>query len=241
MASVNLVLQGKGGVGKSFVASLLAQHYRKAGVETVCIDTDPVNATFTGYAAYDVRRLDILAGDDIDPRAFDELVELVMAAPSDAAVVVDNGAATFVPLCSYLLDNRVTGFLAESGHAVRFHSVVTGGPAQRDTLVGLDSLCTHFPEVPVVVWLNEYFGKTGENGKSFEDFPLYQANAARIHALVTLPAVRPETYGRDIEAMLKARLTFEEAIASPAFAVMAKQRLKTYRRDLDRGFEAARL
>lgn len=241
MTNVNFVLQGKGGVGKSFIASLLAQHHRARGSEVICIDTDPVNATFAGYEAYGVRRLEIMVGDDIDPRAFDDLIDAIAEAPEEAVVIVDNGAATFVPLCSYLMENGAIPFLADAGHRLRFHSVVTGGQALRDTLVGLDALCEHFPGVPVVVWLNEFFGPPRENGKSFEQFRVYEANAERIHALVTLPAVRRETFGVDVEAMLKRRQTFEEAIACPDFSVMARQRLAQYRRDVMARLERANL
>jgi len=127
MALVNIVLQGKGGVGKSYIDSLLAQHYRARGLPTVCLDTDPVNAPFAGYGAYGVRRMPLLAGDDIDPRAFDALIEAVMDAGADDVVIVDSGAATFVPLCAYLTENDALAFLAEAGHEVRFHIVVTGG------------------------------------------------------------------------------------------------------------------
>ena len=105
MAMVNMILQGKGGVGKSFIATLLAEHYKAHNIETVCVDTDPVNATFAGYAAYGVRRLKIVDGDDIDPEKFDELVEIVAAAPEGSAVIVDNGAATFVSLCASLMED----------------------------------------------------------------------------------------------------------------------------------------
>ena len=121
MAKINFILQGKGGVGKSFTASLLAQHYRARGDETVCIDTDPVNATFSGYAAYDVQRLELLDGDNINPRAFDELIEVITTVPEKAVVVIDNGAATFIPICSYLIENDIISFLREAGHTVLFH------------------------------------------------------------------------------------------------------------------------
>jgi CO dehydrogenase nickel-insertion accessory protein CooC1 len=48
---VHLSLQGKGGVGKSLIASLLAQFYKDHGVRAICVDTDPVNQTFSQYAA----------------------------------------------------------------------------------------------------------------------------------------------------------------------------------------------
>src|SRR5579859_3467685 len=45
-STIHLTLQGKGGVGKSLVASILAQYFRHHGREIRCIDSDPVNQTF---------------------------------------------------------------------------------------------------------------------------------------------------------------------------------------------------
>ena len=52
MSKVHLTLQGKGGVGKSYVASLIAQHRMDKGMPVSCIDTDPVNSTFCQYKAF---------------------------------------------------------------------------------------------------------------------------------------------------------------------------------------------
>ena len=52
---VNIVLQGKGGVGKSFIASVMAQYYYSKNKTPLCIDTDPVNATFHGFKALNVK------------------------------------------------------------------------------------------------------------------------------------------------------------------------------------------
>ena len=165
MPQVDMILQGKGGVGKSFIASLIAQHCKGLGVETVCIDTDPVNATFSGYKAYGVSRIELFDGDDIDPLRFDELVDAMMQAPEGSVVTVDNGAATFVPLCAYLLESGAVGVLREAGRGVRFHTVVTGGQAEQDTLKGFDALCGNCPDVPTVVWGNEYFGRIARGTK----------------------------------------------------------------------------
>ena len=67
-STIHFILQGKGGVGKSYIASLLAQYYwQRDGKKPVCIDTDPVNSTFASYSAYDVELLDIMEENDIDP------------------------------------------------------------------------------------------------------------------------------------------------------------------------------
>jgi len=53
---IHVVLQGKGGVGKGFVAALMAQFLQDRGRDPLCIDTDPVNATFAGYSAFGCTR-----------------------------------------------------------------------------------------------------------------------------------------------------------------------------------------
>jgi len=242
MALVNMTLQGKGGVGKSLVSTLLAQHYRARGIAPICFDTDPVNRTFGGFEALQVQGLELggKAG-EIDQRAFDDLMEIISPAPEDAVFVIDNGAATFLPLMSYMAENDVISVLREHGHEVRFHTILTGGQALGDTVMGLEGLFAAFPDVPVVIWLNEYFGRVERDGKSFQETRLYRDNKARVHALVTMGAVRKETFGVDIETMLKAHLTFDQAIADPSFNLMARQRLKTMWRAFSAEMDKAQL
>ena len=57
--AIHLTLQGKGGVGKSLVAAVLAQYLKSAGRDVRCIDTDPVNRTFAQYAALNADRLQL--------------------------------------------------------------------------------------------------------------------------------------------------------------------------------------
>jgi CO dehydrogenase nickel-insertion accessory protein CooC1 len=59
MPRVHMTLQGKGGIGKSLIAALLAQYKAAQGPLPLCIDTDPINATLEGFKALHVRRLPI--------------------------------------------------------------------------------------------------------------------------------------------------------------------------------------
>jgi hypothetical protein len=240
---IDFTLQGKGGVGKSLIASLQAQYYIIRGLGPVCVDTDPVNATFAGYNAFDVQALDIMEGDDINPRAFDRLVELLMEQGESGrqVAVVDNGASTFVPLCSYMLQSGVVPLLTEAGHSVRFHTVITGGQAFLDTLQGFVSLAKCFPDVPLVVWINEYFGKAESQGKAFEETKAFQDHRNRVHSLVTIPSVKPETFGHDMNKMITRHLTFAEADASPDFGLMERQRLRMMWRNLQSQMARAQL
>ena len=230
MPNTHFVLQGKGGVGKSFVANLLAQSFVARGTPALCIDTDPVNGTLHAFASLNVQRINILEGDEINTRQFDLLIELVSKSKTD--VVVDNGASSFVPLAHYLISNEVPAILAELGHAVVVHTVVTGGEMLMPTLAGFASLVTQFPAtVPFVVWLNPYHGVIDYEGKGFTDTKVYKENKARVVGIVQIPDVKKETFGIDIENMLKARRTFGEEQQAKGVVLMAKQRLKIFERN----------
>ena len=94
-ASVHLVLQGKGGVGKSFVSAILAQYFRTKSAPVHCLDTDPVNATFAQYRVLEAEHLKVLKRGTINEKQFDVFVEKVCH--GDGVFIVDTGATTFVP------------------------------------------------------------------------------------------------------------------------------------------------
>lgn len=225
MSKIHMVLQGKGGVGKSMIAAAIAQHKISKGQSPLCIDTDPVNATFEGYKALKVRRLNIMDGDEINTRNFDVLVELIATAEND--VIIDNGASSFVPLSHYLISNQVPALLQDMGHTLVVHTVITGGQALLDTVSGFAQLASQFPaECMFVVWLNPYWGAIEHEGKGFEQMKAYTANKGRVSAIVKIPALKEETYGRDFAEMLQERMTFDEALAMESLTIMTRQRLK---------------
>ncbi|HHM2297752.1 TPA: conjugal transfer protein TraL [Legionella anisa] len=231
MAKIHVVLQGKGGVGKSFVASTLAQYKKNKGEQPLCIDTDPVNTTFAGYQALDVTRLQIMDGDEINSRRFDDLIELI--APETNDVIIDNGASSFVPLSHYLISSNIPSLLADMGHELVVHTVITGGQALQDTVHGFSQLVSQFPEnTSFVVWLNSYWGPVQHDGKDFEQMKTYKENKERITAIIRIPALKEETFGRDLTEMLQERLTFSEAITSSDKTIMTRQRLKIVRDEL---------
>ena len=143
MAKIHMILQGKGGVGKSVIAAILAQYKASKGENTLCIDTDPVNATFHAYQALAVRQIPLMDHDEINPRRFDMLVEII--APSEQDVIIDSGASSFVPMTHYLISNHVPALLAGMGHELVIHTVVTGGQALLDTVNGFRQLDSQFP------------------------------------------------------------------------------------------------
>ena len=199
MAHVHLVLQGKGGVGKTFVATMLTQYlFRHGSVD--CVDTDPVNATFAGFEHLGATRLELLEDDAIQPRRFDSLIELADRTKA-SHVVIDNGASAFVALALYLVENDIPGLLQDMGHRLIVHAVITGGQGFRRLRReseghGADLLAGG----RVVVWLNPYFGAVKMRGKTFEEMKVYEQCRERVRALVICrpgPRTPSAGYGRD--------------------------------------------
>lgn len=240
MSTIHFVLQGKGGVGKSLIASLLFQYLHCQEVPVSGADTDPVNSTFSGYKELNIQPLNIMDGDDIDQRRFDSLMEIIFQQPENGHLVIDNGAATFVPLCSYLKENNALDLLNDEGHTIRLHTVITGGQAIEDTATGLKTLALSFPTTPIVVWLNRYFGDIVLHGKMFEDFKVYQEHCSQFHSIIEIPHRKYTTFGKDLEELFSRHCTFETAINS-TLPLMTRQRLKTFWADVQAVMDKAQL
>ena len=225
MNQVHITLQGKGGVGKSFISSLLVQYLRSRGNDVVAVDADPVNATLSGYKAFNTQRLELMKNGSLIERNFDSLIEQIV--DEDSHFVVDNGAASFIPLSYYLAENDAINIILENGKQVFIHTIITGGQAMRDTLSGLASLVEQMPgNAQIIAWLNEYFGDIEADGKEFEAMQVYQKNKDRISGIIRIKRQTGTTYGEDIKMMLDQKITFEEVKHAPEFKLMAKSRLE---------------
>jgi len=121
------------------------------------------------------------------------------------------------------------------------HSVITGGQSLIDTLSGFGELAKTTPDRNVVVWVNEYFGAVQDNGKRFVEMRVFRENEEKVAGTVAIAKRSVDTFGRDVEEMLRRKLTFGEAIASPEFSIMARQRLKMVQADLFEQLDGLRL
>ncbi|MGZ3182656.1 MAG: nucleotide-binding protein [Telluria sp.] len=229
--TVHFILQGKGGIGKTLVSTILAQWLQQKDAPLRCYDTDQENATFLRYKALNVKHIPVMTENRIiDPKRFDAL--MIDMLEEDCNAVVDNGANTFSPLMSYLLENDCFDLLKESGRKVYIHSIVGGGDTLHDTATGFVSTAKS-TDVPLVLWENEHFGPLASaSGKVFTESATYADNAARVVGRVVLSQRNADTFGADIKKMNTARMTAEEVKGSDKFNVMEKQRIKVVFRDL---------
>lgn len=231
MKEIHFVLQGKGGVGKSFIASLIAQYLSSQNTDVQCFDTDPVNQTFTRYVALNVDLVPIMTEHrTIDTSKFDVLIETLIE--GDGIAVIDNGAATFVPLIQYMTEIDLMSIFEEANIKVFLHVPVCGGQAMKDTLAGLDMLIHTSKTAEIVVWLNNFQGNVNQPGKNFTDFNVYKKHPNRIKAVIDLPSRNPDTFGKDIRSMTESSLTFSEVFSSKQFSLIPRQRLKQVQNDV---------
>ena len=227
MNAVHFIMQGKGGVGKSFIACNLAQFLRERDPGAVCIDTDPLTPTLSQFEALKSIHIQIADQKSVNLQKFDAMVEAIMNTDSD--VVVDTGSSTFLPIVDYMLDQGVFELLHGSYHKRIFVHVVLNAKTKNDlgmTTTCLEGIARDFPEcIELVVWLNEFGGEI----LGFKESRLYYSIKHRISAIIRIQ--NPSQLAlADITAMQNARMTYEESINSSAFMVMARSRLFRFRK-----------
>jgi len=229
--AIHLVLQGKGGVGKTVVASWLAEFLLTRAESVRCIDGDPVNRSLGQYKALEADRLDLVNDDGLVQRTrYDALLERFIN--EDAIFVVDSGATAFMPFWTYAMETEMLRVLREANRRVYVHVPVSGGEMLNDTLLGFKTLAKSTTEKNLVVWINEYFGPVARDGKRFEEMQVYLEHQEKILACVGLVQRSADTYGQTIRRMREKKLTFGEAIQSEEFMLAERSRLHIVRRDL---------
>ncbi|MDG6896399.1 conjugal transfer protein TraL [Volucribacter amazonae] len=227
--TINLTLQGKGGVGKSFITSILAQYLKDyKGLDISGADTDSVNKSFAGFKALNVIPIDIMENDTISQAKFDSIFELMINDEKNT-FVIDNGASTFIPILKYIKDNGVIEIFDETKKEVFIHTVIVGGQSQNDTLqnlITLFELIKNSNNVKLVIWLNEFQGKITDAEKVFK------AVANKTSNFIIVENKNSDAFTTDLEKLTKNRLTLNEALISDDFNLMAKQRLKRVFNDI---------
>ena len=83
-----------------------------------------------------------------------------------------------------------------------------------------------------MVWLNEYFGSVLRNGQPFRETAVCKKHANKVQGSVAIVRRTADTFGRDVEDMIRQKMTFEEALNGSDFTIMAKQRLRVVQREL---------
>ncbi|MDD2892566.1 MAG: conjugal transfer protein TraL [Halothiobacillaceae bacterium] len=227
MKIAHIMLQGKGGVGKSTICTYLAQYLRDNGVDFQGIDTDPVNPSFHAFEGLNARHLDLMDGRNVKSRRFDDLIEEIIVGDKD--YVIDSGASSFVPLSAYLVENKIFDLFERNGVIVYLHTPVVSGQSMIASLSGLKAVADMTTKKNIVVWRNEFFGRVQHDGMVLEEMKVFKNSAKSIKGVIDIAQRTEDTFGEDLKKMLTMCWTFNEAIESKEFTLIARERLKTVR------------
>lgn len=239
MALINMTLGTKGGIGKSFVAALLAQYLMDnvLGKPPICIDLDYVTQTFANYRGLDVQYIDLETDGDIEKRKFDTFIYKIAESRDDDVFVVDCGGNMYKPLMNYMTVNDVFSLLLSMGNEIILHIPIMGGQELEDTMSALREIAGDTPEaIMISVWINQYHGAVESGGKSFEQSVSYAQTKSRIRSITYIPKWR-EDMQQDVSEMLKERITFDAAQGLDRFYLMEKWRLNIAKRYLYQAIE----
>jgi hypothetical protein len=229
--SVHVIINSKGGVGKSCVASILADYFYTIGLPLSCIDADPTVKTFSTYKIFQASRIkNLVSNNVINERAFDGFVEKV-AKDHGKVIVVDTGGSGFVPFMNYMIEGDVLSELRDCGKKIFYHTPIVSKQAQQESIAGLDAVISQVPDfVNMVLWLNEYNGEITEDGNPFMKSKTYARYESRLYGVMKLAKLTEKTFGQDMGQMLENHMAFSEALESDEFAHMAKVRLRKIRK-----------
>lgn len=220
---VDLILNGKGGVGKSFFAVNFVQYLKDTSVRHVAIDTDNENSTLKRFHSESLF-VDLGKPTGIDA-LFTELSEQTL-------VVVDCRAASTDIFLDYFAELHVFDVLKELDASLTLVSPVNHEP---DSVKQIQLLAER---------LNSNASYVVVKNQSFTDqFAIYEKSKTRGRLLNELGAkeiVMPKLYDWLVVGLNQASCTISSALRNSHFSVMDRQRLKNWQRRFNEQIETAR-
>ena len=233
--SINFILQGKGGVGKSFTTAILAQYFiDEKNMDNIVVgDTDPVNTTTVKVKRLNADLIQITENSKVIQSKFDPMFESMLT-NSQNTFVIDNGASTFLPLIQYFNDNCVMDMFEDVEQDVYIHTIIVGGQALADTLQGFEELkqLVKGSKVKLIVWINEFQGIPALENTPLIKTKFIEKNKDVIAGLVIIQDRKSDAFTTDIKELTEKSLTLKEALESEYFGLMAKSRLKRVFNDI---------
>ena len=235
MNTINLVIAGKGGVGKSYVSALLAQYITEKGNKPVCIDTDTNNGTFSSYKAFNAKRFSVIDDDFIIHQSFlDDMLSYIVNQNEDT--VIDVGASSFNAFCAWMKEFDLAEVMEAYGLKILVHLVMEGGANTENSLIDLNTVMS-VVKAPVVIWENRHRGPVIFDGNPLAEIHFIKDNPS-IKGIIVIPENKTETKKSSILLMTKNHLTFQEIDAIPDIWLQHKSRLSQYWIEIKRSIDA---
>jgi hypothetical protein len=215
MKRLDLILNGKGGVGKSFFAVNFVQFLKDKGIAHVAIDSDNENSTLKRFHP-DTRFLDLNSRRELDV-IFSELEKANL-------VVMDCRAASTDLFIDFFTEINLSLVLSELGAAL---TLVMPVNHESDSVDQIQRLADQFGRKCSYVVVR--------NASHSDSFALFESSEVQAQ-------LKDKLGGREIsmtrlqdwlvESLNAENLTITLAVKQPAFSLLDRQRLLTWQRKL---------
>ena len=213
MKRLDLILNGKGGVGKSFFAVNFVQFLKDRGIAHIAIDSDNENSTLKRFHP-DTRFLDL--------NNLRELDGIFAALEKANLVVMDCRAASTDLFIDYFTEIDLPAVLSELAAAL---TLVMPVNHESDSVDQIQRLADQFGQKCGYVVVR--------NAAHSESFALFESSEVRAQ-------LKDKFGGREIsmtrlqdwlvESLNAENLTITAATKHPAFSLLDRQRLQTWQR-----------
>ena len=222
MKRLDLILNGKGGVGKSFFAVNFVQFLKDRGVAHVAIDSDNENSTLKRFHP-DARFL------NLDNRR--ELDGIFTALEKANLVVVDCRAASTDLFIDYFAEIDLPAVLSAMGVVL---TLVMPLNHESDSVDQVQRLADQFGKK-----CNYVVVRNAAHSDSFAIFESCEVRAQLKDKLGGREISMSRMQDWLVEALNAGNLTITEATKNPACSLLDRQRLQTWQRKLYAEIESA--
>jgi hypothetical protein len=219
----NAVINGKGGVGKSFFAVNFVQYLKDNGIVNIAVDTDNENSTLKRFHP-EARFLNIADPTDIDS-------VFAMLDKTDL-VVMDCRAASTDIFLDYFDEVRIFDLLKQFGASLNLIMPVNHETDSLEQIRNITDRLNHNARYLVV-----------KNEALSERFDNYERSATRTRLMEELDAkeiIMPKLYDWIVADLNRHDLTVSAGINNPAFDFFNRQRLLNWQHLLYSQLESVR-
>ena len=225
--TAHIMMQSKGGVGKSIFSSILAQYLYEKNKSLRVISTGPVHHTLEKYKRLNVKRIETLNEDQrIDQSNFDCIFEDFIK--DSFSMIVDTSSNDFLSFNHYMINDVVSSLISEFNKQYIIHCPIAYGQNMDETISCLLRIIEDYPDVPIIIWENEFFGK---NQNSFIDASIFN-NPNHIIGAVKLEYLYDDIEKEAFSKMLNKYMTFEEIHEHNDFNSVEKEILERIKRNI---------
>lgn len=228
-SSVNFVFQSPGGIGKTLVASWVAEFFAERDLPFIAYDADPSRKVLAQIPTIAAKPINLVYRDSsgqtkLNTAEMDETFSSFLEGTD--SVIVDCGGAGYERVSSYLLANNLIEVLAEE-RRVLIHIIVVGGRDHAATVKECAHIIQAYPDtVEKVVWINPHFGPVEYNGTPFLESAFMQDNADKVSGIINMPELQHDYTSDYFKTMVANKLTFSDIAKSIDWNAIAKLRMK---------------